>query len=344
MPISKGDIANYPFTREASEYVTTLNLSINELSSPDYIRIVERSEQRIDDALIYGIVKTPDPLENDIEIFSFPVAVLLIAKINNEYLKRRYALAEAVRAYEVLIGDDNSKIVEIARTTFGWKTRIGHGNRFILSLVDYLRNSTNFHDNKWKLINRRLVEGEVLLGKNEFARLLQEEIRKHIESVIDKSPKNIELNASLLQVSERINQILAQRRKEAQIELPKNAVISAYPPCIKKLYDSLLTGGHVSHMGRFTLTSFLLNIGMKTDDLTKLYTSFSDFDEEQTRYQIKHIAGETGSRQKYKPPQCSTLKTHNLCINTDKLCTRVRHPLSYYERKLELVKKTSEEK
>lgn len=339
MTISRGDLAKYPFIREVFEYVKTLDLKVEELTSPEFVRVIERSEQRVDSALIYGTVKPFSVLDDEVEILSFPVSILFVAKIGDTYLKRRFALAEAKRVYELLKVEDDSKVIEIAERNFDWKARLEPQHKFFLSLTDYLRNSTVFHDDVWKLINKTLINGEVLLGKDEFARLLQEEIQKHIENVIEKSPRTVELNDSLSLVIERLTQILAERRKEAQLEeLPKRAISAAYPPCIKRLYDSLLTGGHISHMGRFTLTAFLLNVGMNVDELMKLYTSFSDFNMEQTQYQIRHIAGEQGSRVKYTPPMCNTLKTHNLCLGADDLCMNVRHPLAYYRRKLRLMR------
>ena len=333
MLVSREDFARYPFTREASDYVKRLDLKIDELASPDYARIIEKAERRVDEALIYGSIRAAGLTEKEVEILSFPVAVLFVAKIGDNFLKKRYALAEAKRANELLRGEDDIKLVEIAKSTFDWRARTEAG-RFFLSLVDYLRNSTDFHDDRWKLINRIVARGEVLLSKDDFARLLQEEIRRRIEGIVENSPK-VELAPPLAQKVGRLNQVLIQRKEETRMEeLPKTAVSAAYPPCIRRLYDSLLAGQHVSHMGRFTLTSFLLSVGIKADELTKMYTSISDFDEKLTRYQVEHIAGERGSRTKYTPPNCSTLKTHGLCPSPDDLCARIRHPLSYYRRKL----------
>jgi len=335
---SREDFTKYPFIKEAIEYVKKLDLRIDELSSPDYARIVERAKKRIEEALIYGIIQPSKPSESELEIFSFPVAIFLISKINDNYLNKRFALAEAKRIFAILVSEDDKKILEIAKNNFGWKTKIEHSNKFLLSLGDYLKNSTNFHDDKWKLINQTLVKGEILLGKEEFARLLQEEVRRHIESLIDKSPPISELREPLIRITEQIRQILSRRRKQTGNELPKNIVSSAYPPCIKKLYGSLINGEHISHMGRFTLTSFLLNIGMTIADLTKLYSSFSDYDKEQTQYQIEHIAGKKGSRQIYNPPNCKTLQTHNLCFDSDEICTSIKNLLSYYKKKLNRLK------
>ena len=106
MLISSRDLAKYPFTKEAAEYVKTLDLKVNELTSPGYVKIIERAEQRIDDALTSGIVKTGEHLENEVEILSFPVAVFFVANIGDTYLKRRYALAESKKAYEILKSDN----------------------------------------------------------------------------------------------------------------------------------------------------------------------------------------------------------------------------------------------
>ena len=118
-------------------------------------------------------------------------------------------------------------------------------------------------------------------------------------------------------------------------ELAQTFNISAddMPPCIRRLLDTLSSGGRLSHIGRFTLTSFLVNVGSTEDDVLNFFKSASDFDERKTRYQVEHISGRRGSKTKYTPPKCDTLKTHGLCIESDELCKRVRHPLSYYKRK-----------
>lgn len=325
--LTREDFAKYPFTKEGAEYVLARGINVEELANPDYTKILDRAEHRVDEALTEGTITTSDLKE--VEIFSFPVAILLVAQIDDGFLTKRYALSEAKRAYEILKNEADDKLIAIARTTFNWKVRAEH-NRFFLNLVDFLRNSTQFHDDSWKLVNRIVIKGDVFLRKEECARLLQEEIRRRVETTIENSPK-VELDAALGRKVERLRQIVTQRKGAVQIEeLPKSAITTAYPPCIKRLYDALIAGEHLSHMGRFALTSFLLNVGIKPEDLAKLYASVSDFDEKLTRYQVEHIAGEKGSRTRYRPPSCSTLKTHSLCLDPDTLCSRIRHPLQYY--------------
>ncbi len=141
---------------------------------------------------------------------------------------------------------------------------------------------------------------------------------------------------------EQIKRITAYSSKlsfSSSIELPKTAVFSAFPPCIKKIYESITSGGHASHAERFTLTAFLLNVGLKPEDVAQIFRSVSDFDEEKTRYQIEHIAGVRGSGIKYTPPKCSILKTYGICVNQDELCNKIRHPLTYYKRALKFWRK-----
>ncbi|MEM2954263.1 MAG: DNA primase regulatory subunit PriL, partial [Candidatus Bathyarchaeia archaeon] len=95
-------------------------------------------------------------------------------------------------------------------------------------------------------------------------------------------------------------------------------------------------GRHIPHIARFTLTTFLVNIGMPTENIIDLFRASSDFNERLTRYQVEHISGERGSRTRYKPPKCQTLKTHGICMTPNKPCAKISHPLKYYQRRFEV--------
>ena len=119
--------------------------------------------------------------------------------------------------------------------------------------------------------------------------------------------------------------------------MPKVVVQGAFPPCINALYADAAQSHHLSHIGRFTLTSFLVNIGITPEGLNDMFKTFSDYNERLTRYQIEHIAGERGSGTKYTCPQCSVLQTHGVCKNRDETCRLIYHPLAYYKRKQKLI-------
>lgn len=347
MLLSPLDLAKYPFTKEAGIHVKSLDLKIDELVDPDYLEVLNRAEQRVEEALLEGEVKWRGEPYYEIETLSYPVAIMLVVFIDDDFLGRRYALAEAKRADSLLRREiDPGKLVEIAESSFNWRahhlpTEANQPYDYSLNFVEYLRNASRLRSDKWKLVNRLVINGMVFLKKDEFARLISEEARKQIYQTIKSSPKT-RLRPLILRRVERVTQILAERKEKMRMEeLPQKTIAAAYPPCVKRLYDSLLAGRHLSHVGRFSLTSFLLNVGVGPDELVKVYTSVSDFDERLTRYQIEHIAGKTGSGTKYLPPNCDTLKTYGLCPGPDELCQTIRNPLSYYRRKIRIIRRGS---
>lgn len=337
--LTKNDLAKYPFIKtKASDYMKPLDLQIEELSEPEFGPTLDRAEERIKDAINEGRVSKQ--LHNeDIEISSFPIAVMLVASTADAQLKRIYALAEAKRASELLTDErSEEKIIEIAKN-FNWEIKPpGNGEPFFrLHFTDFLRNTTIFHEKEWKLVNRVLLNGEVYLSKRDVARLLEEEVRRHIKERL--GIKVGSLPENLLKRVERLRQLFLLKRGKARIEeIPKGVIISAFPPCIKALYEATKSGGRVSHIGRFALSSFLLNIGMSVEEVVDLFRSSPDFNERLARYQVEHIAGRKGSRTKYIPPRCSTLRTHGVCPAMDETCRTVRHPLAYYRRKIRSMK------
>lgn len=336
---TKHDLAKYSFLKETTEYVKKLDLKIEDLTNPELSRILERAEERIEEAILYALVSRE--LHNEeIEILSFPVAIMLVVATENSFIKKRYALAEAKQAYNDIKIEPKERILAIAQN-FGWKLAVNNDintpYEFKLHLTDYLRNITQLREKKWKLVNRLLSNGNVYLTRSETARLLSEEIRKNIEKRLEmKEP--LKFPPKIIEKAERIKKLSIEKIGKTMMEgFPKNIVQTAFPPCIKTLYTATSSGRHLSHIGRFTLTSFLINIGMSPEKVIDLFKNFSDYNERMTSYQIEHIAGERGSRTRYIPPKCDTLKTHGVCANPDELCQKIRHPLSYYRRGLRLL-------
>jgi DNA primase large subunit len=338
---TKPDIAKYPFLKETAHYIQPLDLQIEALSSDYMANIVALAEKRVTTAIQHVRTKeTLEPIKDlDTEIFSFPVALLLVAATDNSFVRKRYALAEAKQATLNLGSEPVEKIKKISEN-FGWHSNLNQKANpdlpyeYALSVADYLRNTTHLHDKKWKLINRILVDGYVYLHKADFVRLLEEEIKRSVEARLEGAGKP-ELPEKLLDTVGRIQKLAADVLGSVEEDnFPKVVVQEAFPPCINALYEEASKNHHLSHMGRFTLTSFLIYIGMSPEKLNELYKSFfSDYNERLTRYQIEHIAGERGSGTKYTPPQCSVLQTHGICRKGDDLCRRTYHPLAYYKRK-----------
>ena len=332
---TQNDLAKYPFLKETATHMKKLNLKIEEFANPEMGQILNRAEERVKNAILSASVG--EKRENYVEIPSFPVAIMLAIATNNSFIKKRYALAEAKQAFKDMQFENRERIMAIA-LDFGWNLASNRGSAipldFALNFTDYLRNTTHLRDKKWKLVNRILVNGQVYLTQHDVARLLQEEAQSRIERRLEVT----ELPSFPEKITEMAEQLLelAKERigEEEMAGFPKVVSQSAFPPCIVALYEAASKGRHLSHVGRFTLTSFLVSIGMPSEKVTELFKSFSDYNERLTRYQIEHIAGERGSRTRYTPPQCATLQTHGVCVNPDVLCRWVRHPLAYYRRKL----------
>jgi len=336
---TKNDLAKYPFLKETARYVKKLDFKIEDLTNPELAKILERAQERVEEAILYTLVSR-DLRKPEIEILSFPVATMLAIATENSFIKKRYALAEAEQASNDIQNESREKIFAIAQN-FGWKLELNNNaeipHELALHFTDYLRNTTHLRDKEWKLVNSPLSNGKVYLNRNKIARLLKEEICKHIEKRLDvKEPR---FPQEIVAVAEKLKKLTIEEIGKTELEgFPKTVVQAAFPPCIKALYQAISTGRHLSHVGRFTLTSFLINIGMPPENVIELFRNFSDYNERMTRYQVEHIAGERGSRTQYIPPKCETLQTHGVCTNPDELCQKLHHPLTYYRKKVKIAK------
>jgi DNA primase large subunit len=332
---TQNDLAKYPFLKENAEYMQKLGLKIEDLTNPDMAQILNRAEDRVKNAILS--VSVGEKRECYVEIPSFPAAIMLAIATKSSFIKKRYALAEAKQAFSDMQLETRQRLVAIA-LDFGWNLTLNSDSEipleFEVNFADYLRNIVHLRDTKWKLVNRLLVKGKVYLNQHDVARLLQEEVQRRIEERLE-ATELPDFPEKIVTIAERLVELAKDRIGQEEMEgFPKIVSQSAFPPCIVALYEDVSKGRHLSHVGRFTLTSFLVSIGMPSEKVNELFKSFSDYNERLTRYQIEHIAGERGSRTRYTPPQCATLQTHGVCVNSDAICRGVRHPLAYYRRKL----------
>ena len=333
---SERDKALYPFTTEAADFVKNLGIGIEDLATEPYRAILKRAEQRIRQALLSPSELSPQEQDPNIEIPSFPTAIMLIAYVESESAKRRYAVAESKSFSKRLQDEPAEKILRIARGSFGWRLQPldeseEETGEFLLHFREYLTNTRNMNELKWKLTNRSLRDGFVQLTKDEATRLIEEEIQRKILEKTKRPP--VDPPDSLRDTLSTIRGLASTRSMPQDIAQTFNISVDDMPPCVRRLLDTLSSGGRLSHVGRFTLTSFLVTVGSTEDDVLNFFKSASDFDERKTRYQVEHISGHRGSKTKYTPPKCDTLKTHGLCIEPDELCKTVKHPLTYYRRK-----------
>lgn len=331
MPFTKHDLAKYPFLPKAADYIKELDLAVEDMEALP--NILNHAQQRVIEAFDNPAETSRHSAPPNIEIPSFPVATMVVAAINDKYLKKRYALHEAKKAFAHLKQETTERTLEIAKH-FKWDIGIAPPEkapyqRFAIHFVSYLQNTTTLQESKWKLINKEVKEGKVYVTKNEACRLLQEEIRKYIETKLNTKVES--LPPRIRTITEKLkNEFIARKGTIRLEEYPERVDMKAFPPCIMAMYNAMSSGHHLSHIGRFTLTTFLINVGMTTENVIDLFRTLSDFNERLTRYQVEHVAGQRGSRTKYIPPTCTTLRTHRICTDPDEVCRRVKHPLGYY--------------
>jgi DNA primase large subunit len=333
------DCSKYPFLKKTAERFNETQLTIEELISPQNPQVFDRAKERVEAAIItLGLGKRK---KIDIEIPSFPGALILVIATKNSWIKKRYALAEAKNAYsEMLLEKSNEKILSIAQD-FDWDISDGKPYKdFRIGFTFYLKNAAHLHGYEWKLVNQIIDNGLVYLNKDKVVRLLQEEVKNRIEKRLN-IPDLKNLPEDITIIANNFVKLAQEIIGQEIEEMPKTVVQTAFPPCINALYDDASKAHHLSHIGRFTLTSFLINIGLSPEALNDLYKTFSDYNERLTRYQIEHIAGERGSATKYTCPQCSVLQTHGVCKNRDELCRHIYHPLKYYKLKQAATLKSS---
>ena len=330
------DFANFPFVNGALKYVDDLDFKLDDLfSDRAFEQIRERGKQRVLSAIGDGITRpdSSDKISAQKELLSYPVARILVSCVNDSYLIKRYALSEAKFSFELLKKQKDDKLSEISED-FNIDAKIEE-REYVIDFTDYIRNSTAIHEPGWKLINRKMNHGLVHLSKEEFVRLLEEAVRKRIESGLPlEVPSGICI--ALEVYLKEIRDSLSVRKSEFNIEEFKEIMPDCFPPCMGHALSGAQSGVNLPHSLRFALTSFLLNIGMNVEGIIELFKVSPDFDEERTRYQVMHIHGSTGTT--YKSPSCATMITYGNCMGKEPLCDRISHPLGYYRKKVWILK------
>jgi len=330
-------MAKYPFLPQVKQHIAELGIDIAELGSLEIV--VERAKERITVTYEFAAYYYQQPSKKlEVEIASFPVAILVVAGVNDNTLTERYALSEAKKVYKYLISEKDDEIILRIAKFFKWdiNSSLQTPYTYTIHLVNYLNNATGgrlVHAPEWKLVNRQVLKGQVYITRKELCRLLQEEVKKHIK---DRAQQKVARISQIIQtvVDEIKAEFLKRKPHLAEFDQIILAEESEYPPCIKNLMDRTVKGQHLSHVERLTLVTYLLHQGVSTDGIINLFSNVADFREDKTRYQVEHLAGQRGSRIKYKPYNCTTLQTHGVCVNpNDPICQTIRNPLSYHLRK-----------
>nr|WP_292387274.1 DNA primase regulatory subunit PriL [Methanosarcina sp. UBA5] len=334
-------IALYPFASEVSVYVESLGVSLESLLNSSALRKsrvrgMERVMQSIEGEIEKPLIKDESWLLS--ETLSYPFAQILVACLDDQLFTKRYALKEAEAASKWLEKESTDFLLEFGED-FGIQAE-AEELQFSMHFADYIRFSSSIREPIWKLTNRQLRSGMVVVAKKDLVRLLQEAIKERIE-------KSFPVPKIPSEVSSFCTPYVAEIKDKFEIHKKKFGTTDfgevepeLFPPCISHALANVQGGVNLAHSMRFAMTSFLLSVGMSVDEILNLFNVSPDFDAEITLYQIEHIAGATGNV--YKPPACDTMRTYGNCIGKDRLCEKISHPLAYYEKKIYLKNKEKE--
>lgn len=331
-------MARFPYLAETISYIRENGPSLEDLNtSRVYNSIRALGKERVLDALKNSeIPDRPIVTESEAiqEILSYVVARILVSSVNSHYLIKRYALSESLLLNNRLQKEPVELMLSIS-SELGVVATVDDPNSPIIKLhvTDYLKHSSSFRDEKWKLVNRDLNAGQIPLERREFIRLLQHAIQVKIESELP-----LPVNSKMVKIYEsEINELkalLGSIKKKYEIKDFGSLDLGKLPPCMKQILAMAQAGENLSHSARFAITAFLHTIGLDAEEILKIFGKSPDFDPSIARYQVEHIAG-VQSGTEYIPPSCGKMKSYGICYNPDSLCSQdwLNHPLTYYRTK-----------
>ncbi len=330
-------ISDYPFTQEAAEHVRQAGYSLDSLLEKTFFNPVRnRATERVRGAILGDIQDSSPRTDAELlsELLSYPLARVIISCLKDDLLIRRYALAESKLAYKRMQKEKENDLKSLAEDL---RLHLQGSEPWKIHFTEYIRAAHRMHSPRWKLVNRDLRDGFLTVTRDEAMRLMEEAARDRV------------MKGLPIKVDEKICSRLEDYMKPLRLELETlrarqrvdlgRVEEGAFPPCIRKMLQEVSKGVNLAHSARFALVSFLLQINMTPEQVISLFNTSPDFDPERTRYQVDHIAGASGT--KYRPPSCATMATYGNCPGEDDLCRRIKHPLSYYERRLKFMQMRS---
>jgi len=307
--------AKYPFLSSATPLLRTYRIT----NLPQEVRA--RTQERVHEAIERGEKGVLPKLDNPwVELLSFPLSRALVLYVDDDWLRRRWALAEAARVERLLHSESDEVLLHVIND-LGLKTKKTEDGKWVMHFSQYLHLSKRLGtEPRWKLVNRLMDKGLVTLTRPEVIRLVREWL---YDSFVQTKPVPVNWHP---EEAKAIKEALQRRAAKTVAPAPSKE----WAPCMVALRNRV---ADASHFGLFALAAYMANKGYEVNEIVDVLRVRSDFDERIARYQVEHIAGQRGSRVKYRPPSCQSMKTHGLCIEDGKHCpNNIKNPLQYTNR------------
>jgi DNA primase large subunit len=306
--------AKYPFLSLANPLLRTYHIT----NLPQEVRA--RAQERVLEAIERGERGVLPKLSNPwVELLSFALSRALVLYVDDDWLRRRWALAEAARVERLLHGESDEALLYVI-DDLGLQVKTVDG-KWIMHFSQYLHLSKRLTtEPRWKLVNRLMDKGLVTLTRPEVIRLVREWL---YDSFTQTKPLPTNWHP---EEAKAVKEALQKRAAKSLAPAPSKE----WAPCMVALRNRV---ADIGHFGLFALAAYMAQKGYEVKEIVDVLRVRSDFDEKIARYQVEHIAGQRGSRVKYRPPSCQSMKTHGLCIEDGKHCpNNIKNPTQYTNR------------
>ncbi len=344
---SPKELSHFPFLKKAQDHVKARFSALDSLlKEPKGEALINRAVLRVQEAISPKKIFAPTVSDLvDDEIAAYALARIIVSCVNDKQLIDRLTRYESERVYYFLVNEEewnqNYKPEDsgYSRLCSALADELGiQITQDRMPLTDYVELISFLHEDRFRLVNRRLFRGFVEIKKEERYELLRERTRLVMRHDL---PRKVPAS-----ICEQLAPKVASIKKVYQEQMLQqfgSIDETAFPPCMQALVLALTAGTNLTHAGRFALTTFVHTIGMNITEIAQMYARSPDFDPEKTMYQVEHITGRGGSGTEYTAPACAAMKTTGLCVHRDKLCESVNHPLNYYRQKKKYLLKTKKD-
>lgn len=289
----------YPFFSDAKK-------AIGEIEVTD--EMMEKAVRLILASLSTGISSKQyvQDYEKKEDIAAYALARMILGAMKNRYLTNNFSIAVSKFARKS-INYENTENIKRLLDEFGIRIREGE-----IYIVDYLRFSPR--DQHYTLFNREFHRGWVRINENEKKRIIEEAVKKHVEDIpLLKNPSK-----EIVKAIKQIEKEMPKRERKVQIKPGE------YPPCVVHMLDEVKKHHNLPHQARFFLAVYLIEAGMKDEEIISIFSNLPDFQEKITKYQVAHAR-----RHEYTVPSCSTVMSYGLC----RADCMIKNPLNWRSKK-----------
>jgi DNA primase large subunit len=331
-------LAKYPVFPETRGFFEAFEME----EVDDY---AEAAKKRVLEALQRGekgVLPREDPVE---DLLTFILARVLCIATREPWLLKRWALAEASRMERFLHVETKELKEMVLKTVLNIEAvddkRLSEEFSYKVHLAEYLKLIRELSGPEWRLVNRMVHRGYVHLTEAEVVRLFRQLAYQRLSST-EGAPKITirQLPAKLQEAAEDVMRELVKLRSSYAYETTTAPVPGDWPPCMQAIRNRI---ADASHKELFSFAAFLVNRGYTTEQILMMLAERPDFNERIARYQVEHIAGLRGSRTRYRPPSCQTMKSLGLCVEDGKYCPRwILNPLQYQKKPKDQPKQTAQ--